>query len=107
GRLPVVSALNASARTKPHLILVALLLKETVIIWTSSGPCGWARGCQMRKTAYVYTLLDTCFAKLELPTFLGRSSGLMDDSDKVKVIIAHGAFKLSQVAPAAVSQKLD
>jgi hypothetical protein len=81
----------------------------------------------MRKTAYVYTLvsvfsliyifpfvlthvlpqLDTCFAKLELPTFLGRSSGLMDDSDKVKVIIAHGAFKLSQVAPAAVSQKLD
>lgn len=47
-------------------------------------------------------------AKLELPTFLGRVlPGLADDSDEIKVISHMMLFRLSQVAPAAVSQKLD
>ncbi|KAJ7920740.1 armadillo-type protein [Mycena leptocephala] len=118
-----LSALNSAARTKPHLIrehlpaLLPSLYKETIInpdlIRTvQMGP--WTHkvddGLDARKTAYetMYTLLDTCLAKLELPTFLGRVlPGLADDSDEIKVISHMMLFRLSQVAPAAVSQKLD
>ncbi|KAJ7037768.1 armadillo-type protein [Mycena alexandri] len=118
-----LSALNSAARTKPHLIrehlpaLLPSLYKETVInpdlIRTvQMGP--WTHkvddGLDARKTAYetLYTLLDTCLAKLDLPTFLGRVlPGLADDSDEIKVISHMVLFRLSQVAPAAVSQKLD
>ncbi|KAJ7231081.1 hypothetical protein C8J57DRAFT_1533894 [Mycena rebaudengoi] len=48
----------------------------------------------------MYTLLDTCLATLEPPTFSGRVlPGLVHDSDEIMVI--------SQGAPTAVSQKLD
>ncbi|KAJ7211033.1 armadillo-type protein [Mycena haematopus] len=118
-----LSALNSAARTKPHLIrehlpaLLPSLYKETIInpdlIRTvQMGP--WTHkvddGLDARKTAYetMYTLLDTCLAKLELPTFLGRVlPGLADDSDEIKVISHMMLFRLSQVAPAAVAQKLD
>ncbi|KAK7047997.1 Cullin-associated nedd8-dissociated protein 1 [Favolaschia claudopus] len=118
-----LSALNSAARTKPHLIrehlpaLLPSLYRETIInpdlIRTvQMGP--WTHkvddGLDARKTAYetMYTLLDTCLAKLELPTFLGRVlPGLADDSDEIKVISHMMLFRLSQVAPAAVSQKLD
>ncbi|KAJ7644420.1 armadillo-type protein [Roridomyces roridus] len=118
-----LSALNSAARTKPHLIrdhlpsLLPSLYKETVInpdlIRTvQMGP--WTHkvddGLDARKTAYetMYTLLDTCLAKLELSTFLGRVlPGLADDSDEIKVISHMMLFRLSQVAPAAVAQKLD
>ncbi|KAJ6521352.1 armadillo-type protein [Mycena vulgaris] len=118
-----LSALNSAARTKPHLIrehlaaLLPSLYKETIInpdlIRTvQMGP--WTHkvddGLDARKTAYetMYTLLDTCLAKLELPTFLGRVlPGLADGSDEIKVISHMMLFRLSQVAPAAVSQKLD
>ncbi|KAJ7366442.1 armadillo-type protein [Mycena albidolilacea] len=118
-----LSALNSAARTKPHLIrehlpaLLPSLYKETIInpdlIRTvQMGP--WTHkvddGLDARKTAYetMYTLLDTCLAKLELPTFLGRVlPGLADNSDEIKVISHMMLFRLSQVAPAAVSQKLD
>ncbi|KAJ6584561.1 armadillo-type protein [Mycena capillaripes] len=118
-----LSALNSAARTKPHLIrehlpaLLPSLYKETftnpdLIRTVQMGP--WTHkvddGLDARKTAYetMYTLLDTCLAKLELPTFLGRVlPGLADDSDEIKVISHMMLFRLSQVAPAAVSQKLD
>ncbi|KAJ6614944.1 armadillo-type protein [Mycena sp. CBHHK59/15] len=118
-----LSALNSAARTKPHLIrehltaLLPSLYKETIInpdlIRTvQMGP--WTHkvddGLDARKTAYetMYTLLDTCLAKLDLHTFLGRVlPGLADDSDEIKVISHMMLFRLSQVAPAAVSQKLD
>ncbi|KAF7297547.1 Cullin-associated nedd8-dissociated protein 1 [Mycena kentingensis (nom. inval.)] len=118
-----LSTLNSAARTKPHLIrehltaLLPSLYKETVInvdlIRTvQMGP--WTHkvddGLDARKTAYetMYTLLDTCLSKLDLPTFLGRVlPGLADDSDEIKVICHMMLFRLSQVAPAAVSQKLD
>ncbi|CAA7267741.1 unnamed protein product [Cyclocybe aegerita] len=118
-----LSSLNSAARTKPHLVrdhLVSLLpnlYKETIIdpalIRTvQMGP--WTHkvddGLETRKTAYetMYTLLDTCLAKLNLHEFLGRViPGLADDSDEIKVICHMMLFRLSQVAPAAVAQSLD
>jgi cullin-associated NEDD8-dissociated protein 1 len=85
-------------------------------------------GLEARKTAYetMYTLvwftafvcgclfdvwknkLDTCLTKLDLHEFLGRVLvGLSDASDEIKVISHMMLFRLSQVAPAAVSQRLD
>ncbi|KAJ3507237.1 hypothetical protein NLJ89_g6418 [Agrocybe chaxingu] len=118
-----LSSLNSAARTKPHLVrdhLVSLLpnlYKETIIdpalIRTvQMGP--WTHkvddGLETRKTAYetMYTLLDTCLAKLNLHEFLSRViPGLSDDSDEIKVICHMMLFRLSQVAPAAVAQRLD
>jgi len=118
-----LSALNSAARTKPHLIrehlssLLPSLYTETVInpdlIRTvQMGP--WTHkvddGLEARKTAYetMYTLLDTCLTKIDLPAFLGRVlPGLADDSDEIKVICHMMLFRLSQVAPAAVSLRLD
>jgi len=118
-----LSALNSAARLKPHLIrdqlrfILPNLYRETVInadlIRTvQMGP--WTHkvddGLEARKTAYetLYTLLDTCLAKLDLHEFLGRVlAGLSDDSDEVKVICHMMLFRLSQVAPTAVAQRLD
>ncbi|KAF9074038.1 armadillo-type protein [Rhodocollybia butyracea] len=118
-----LSALNSAARTKSHLIrdhlsfLLPNLYAETVvnqelIRTVQMGP--WTHkvddGLEARKTAYetMYTLLDTCLTKLDLREFLGRVlPGLADDSDEIKVICHMMLFRLSQVAPAAVSQRLD
>ncbi|OBZ78570.1 Cullin-associated NEDD8-dissociated protein 1 [Grifola frondosa] len=118
-----LSALNSAARSKPHLIrdhlpsILPNLYKETVInpdlIRTvQMGP--WTHkvddGLDARKTAYetLYTLLDTCLSKLDLHEFLGRVlAGLADDSDEVKVICHMMLFRLAQVAPTAVAQRLD
>ncbi|KAF9560250.1 TIP120-domain-containing protein [Agrocybe pediades] len=118
-----LSTLNSAARTKPHLIrdhLVSLLpnlYKETVVDPTlirtvQMGP--WTHkvddGLDTRKTAYetMYTLLDTCLSKLNLHDFLGRViPGLSDDSDEIKVISHMMLFRLSQVAPTAVAQRLE
>ncbi|KZT24708.1 TIP120-domain-containing protein [Neolentinus lepideus HHB14362 ss-1] len=118
-----LSALNSATRTKPHLIrehlgaLLPSLYKATVInpdlIRTvQMGP--WTHkvddGLETRKTAYetMYTLLDTCLAKLDLHEFFARVlNGLVDDSDEVKVISHMMLFRLSQLAPTLVSQRLD
>ncbi|KAJ3832369.1 armadillo-type protein [Lentinula raphanica] len=118
-----LSALNSAARTKSNLIrdhlsvILPNLYKETVInqelIRTvQMGP--WTHkvddGLEARKTAYetMYTLLDTCLHKIDLRQFLERVVlGLVDDSDEIKVLCHMMLFRLSQVAPAAVSQRLD
>lgn len=52
--------------------------------------------------------LDTCLSKLDLHQFLGCVlPGLADDSDEIKVISHMMLFRLSQVAPTAVAQRLD
>ncbi|KAI0358837.1 ARM repeat-containing protein [Trametes cingulata] len=118
-----LSALNAAARSKPHLIrdhlptILPSLYKETrvnpdLIRTVQMGP--WQHkvddGLEARKTAYetLYTLLDTCLSKLDLHEFLGHvAAGLADDSDEVKVICHMMLFRLAQVAPTATAQRLD
>ncbi|EIN13285.1 ARM repeat-containing protein [Punctularia strigosozonata HHB-11173 SS5] len=118
-----LSALNSAARTKPHLVrehlafIIPNLYSETVvkpelIRTVQMGP--WTHkvddGLDARKTAYetVYTLLDTCLPKLDINELLARVlSGLGDDSDEIKVICHMILFRLSQVAPTAVAQRLD
>lgn len=52
--------------------------------------------------------LDTCLSKLDIHEFLGRViQGLTDDSDEIKVICHMMLFRLPQLAPAPVSQRLD
>jgi len=114
---------NSAARTKPHLVrdhLVTLLpnlYKETfinssLIRTVQMGPWTYKvdDGLETRKVAYetMYTLLDTCLAKLNLNEFLERLiPGLSDDSDEIKVISHMMLFRLSQVSPAAVTRRLD
>ncbi|KAL1713631.1 armadillo-type protein [Schizophyllum commune] len=118
-----LSALNSSARTKPHLIrehlpkLLPQLYAETtikpeLIRTVQMGP--WQHkvddGLEARKTAYetLYTLLDTCLAVLDLREYLTHViRGLDDNADEVKVICHMILFRLSQVAPAAVALRLD
>ncbi|KAH8101480.1 ARM repeat-containing protein [Cristinia sonorae] len=118
-----LSTLNSAARAKPYLLVPHLsvitpaLYKELVInpelIRTvQMGP--WTHkvddGLEARKTAYetLYTLLDTSLSKLDLYEFFGKVlAGLSDDSDEVKVICHMMLFRLAQVAPTAVSQRLD
>jgi len=118
-----LQVLNSAARSKPHLIrdhlptILPTLYKETVvnpelIRTVQMGP--WTHkvddGLDARKTAYetLYTLLDTCLTKLDLHEFLGHvQTGLADDSDEVKVICHMMLFRLAQVAPTAVAQRLD
>ncbi|KAF4584667.1 hypothetical protein EYR40_004654 [Pleurotus pulmonarius] len=118
-----LSSLNNAARSKPHLIrehlasLLPNLYKETAINPTlirtvQMGP--WTHkvddGLETRKTAYetMYTLLDTCLTKLDLHEFLSRViPALSDESDEIKVLAHMMLFRLAQVAPAAVSQRLD
>ncbi|KAL4244143.1 CAND family protein [Abortiporus biennis] len=118
-----LSALNSAARTKPYLIgpylssILPSLYKETVLNPTlirtvQMGP--WTHkvddGLDARKTAYetLYTLLDTSLSKLDLHEFIGKVlAGLADDSDEVKVICHMMLFRLAQVAPTAVAQRLD
>ncbi|KAI0040026.1 TIP120-domain-containing protein [Auriscalpium vulgare] len=117
-----LSALNAAARTKPHLIrdhlpaILPNLYKETamkpeLIRTVQMGP--WQHkvddGLEARKTAYetLYTLLDTCLTKLDLNEFLKHVLvGLADGSDEIKVICHMMLFRLSQIAPTAVAQHL-
>ncbi|KAI6142115.1 armadillo-type protein [Pisolithus tinctorius] len=97
-----LSALNSAARTKVHLIrdhlpaLLQTLYSETVvkadlIRTVQMGP--WQHkvdeGLDARKTAWetLYTLLDTCLHKLDLPTFLTYLlPALSDPSDEIKVL---------------------
>lgn len=118
-----LSALNSAARTKAHLVrdhlstLLPNLYEETVvrpelIRTVQMGP--WTHkvddGLETRKTAYetMYTLLETCRAKLDMHEFVTHIlRGLSDDSDEIKVICYMVLVRLSQVSPAAVAQRLD
>lgn len=51
--------------------------------------------------------LDTCLSKLSLAEFLGRVVAALSDSDEIKVISHMMLFRLSQVAPGAIAQRLD
>ncbi|KIJ45062.1 hypothetical protein M422DRAFT_167119 [Sphaerobolus stellatus SS14] len=118
-----LSALNAAARNKPQLIrehlgsLLPPLYEQTVInpklIRTvQMGP--WQHkvddGLEARKAAYetMYTLLDTSLNKLDLHTFFSRvKAGLVDPSDEIKVLCHLMLFRLAQIAPTPMAQRLN
>ncbi|KAF9229840.1 TIP120-domain-containing protein [Gyrodon lividus] len=97
-----LSALNSAARTKPHVVrdhlptLLPILYAETkvnaeLIRTVQMGP--WTHkvddGLDARKTAWetLYTLLDTCLPKLDLPMYLTHLlPALSDPSDEIKVL---------------------
>lgn len=52
--------------------------------------------------------LDTCLTRLDLHEFINKvMQGLADDSNEIKVISHMMLFRLAQVAPTAVAQRLD
>ncbi|RHZ77030.1 hypothetical protein Glove_186g52 [Diversispora epigaea] len=117
-----LSTLNSAAHNKPYLIrdvldqLLPLLYSETeikdnLIHMVEMGPFKHKvdDGLDIRKSAYetMYTLLETCLDRLEIYNFLSRViSGLSDQHDIC--ILSHTMLiRLAQVAPTAVSQRLD
>ncbi|KAG9023812.1 hypothetical protein FRB95_012465 [Tulasnella sp. JGI-2019a] len=118
-----LSTLNAAARNKPHLVrdhlsnLMPLLYQETsqkpeLIRIVVMGP--WKHrvddGLEARKTAFetMYTILDTCLTKIDIHEFLSHViSGLKDEANEIKVLCHMMLFRLSQVAPTALSLRLD
>lgn len=118
-----LSTLNAAARNKPNLIqehlqkLMPVLyaetaLKQHLIKIVDMGP--WKHrvdeGLEARKTAYetMYTLLETCLRKLDINEFLSHVLvGIGDEANEIKVLGYMMLFRLSQVAPTAVAQRLD
>ncbi|KIJ68853.1 hypothetical protein HYDPIDRAFT_82664 [Hydnomerulius pinastri MD-312] len=109
-----LSALNSAARTKPHLVrdhlptLLPILYAETkvnpdLIRIVQMGP--WTHkvddGLEARKTAWetLYTLLDTCLHKLDLPTYLTHLlPALADPSDEIKVLSHLLLSRLSSIS---------
>ncbi|KAF8329094.1 TIP120-domain-containing protein [Cantharellus anzutake] len=118
-----LTALNAAARNKPKLIrehlasIMPLLYHETkinenLIRIVEMGP--WKHrvddGLETRKVAFetMYTILDTCVSNLDLHQFFTHVlEGLADESDEIKVLCHMMLFRLSQVAPTTVQQRLD
>jgi len=67
-------------------------------------------GLETRKIAFetMYTILDTCLSNIDLHVFFTHVlRGLADESDEIKVLCHMMLFRLSQVAPTTVSQRLD
>ncbi|CAK9779690.1 unnamed protein product [Cutaneotrichosporon oleaginosum] len=117
-----VAALNAAAQNKPSLIsdklstLQPFLYKETEIKeelqrYVQMGP--WKvledDGLENRKTAYetMYTLLATCFAKIDLPSFTDRVLAALRDVNEIKVLGLMLLLRLAELAPAIVKPHLD
>lgn len=117
-----VAALNAAAQNKPSLIadklntLQPYLYAETVIKedlhrYVQMGP--WKvledDGLENRKTAYetMYTLLSTCFAKMDRPAFTDRVLAALRDVNEIKVLGLMLLLRLAEQAPATVVPHLD
>ena len=66
-------------------------------------------GLENRKTAYetMYTLLGTCFTKVDLPTFTDRVMAALRDVNEIKVLGLMLLLRLGQLSPASVVPRLD
>ncbi|KIR30138.1 tip120-family protein [Cryptococcus deuterogattii LA55] len=117
-----LASLNAALQNKPHLIvdkldiLQPLLYQETYVKKelqreVTMGP--WKviedDGLENRKTAYetMYTLLGTCFSKIDLPTFTARVLVSLSDVNEVKILGLMLLLRLGQVSPESVIPRLD
>ncbi|KAI7907940.1 armadillo-type protein [Cokeromyces recurvatus] len=114
--------LNSAAHRKPYLIrntldqLIPLLYAETVVkeelIHTvEMGPFKHKvdDGLEIRKAAYecMYTLLSTCLDKVDVYGFLDHIRAGLDDQHDIKMLAYLMLVRISKVAPAAVSQRLN
>ncbi|ORY22630.1 armadillo-type protein [Naematelia encephala] len=117
-----LASLNAAIQHKPHLVvdrlaaLQPLLYKETIIKpelqrEVQMGP--WKviedDGLENRKTAYetMYTLLGTCFSKVDLPEFTDRVMAALRDVNEIKVLALMLLLRLGQLSPSSVIPRLD
>ncbi|ODN76121.1 hypothetical protein L202_06053 [Cryptococcus amylolentus CBS 6039] len=117
-----LASFNAAIQNKPHLIvdkldaLQPLLYGETFVRKELQrevimGP--WKviedDGLENRKTAFetMYTLLGTCFSKIDLPTFTDRVLASLSDVNEVKVLGLMLLLRLGQTSPEVVQPRLD
>lgn len=121
-RKPAMFAFNAAAHNRPALIrdhlpfLLPMLYKETVpreelLRKVSMGPFTVTTddGLDLRKNAFetMYTLLDTCFGKINLTEYIQRVIAGMQDEDGIKVLSSLMLVRLASLAPSQVAQHLD
>ncbi|GFZ51807.1 hypothetical protein JCM24511_09575 [Saitozyma sp. JCM 24511] len=117
-----LASLNAAIQNKPHLIidrlaaLQPLLYQETIVRpelkrEVMMGPFKMIEddGLENRKTAYetMYTLLATCFNRIDLPTFTDRVMAALQDVNEIKVLGLMLLLRLGQLAPTTVVPRLD
>nr|XP_018266798.1 tip120-family protein [Kwoniella dejecticola CBS 10117]OBR88956.1 tip120-family protein [Kwoniella dejecticola CBS 10117] len=117
-----LASLNSAIQHKPHLIvdklsaLQPLLYNETHIKKELQrevvmGPFKVIEddGLENRKTAYetMYTLLGTCFSKIDLPTFTERVMASLSDVNEVKILGLMLLLRLGQMSPTSVISRLD
>ncbi|KAK1926054.1 putative TIP120-family protein TIP120B [Papiliotrema laurentii] len=117
-----LASLNAALQNKPHLVIDRLatlqpfLYQETVVKpelqrEVQMGPFKMVEddGLENRKTAYetMYTLLGTCFTKVDIPTFTDRVIAALKDVNEVKVLGLMLLLRLGQLAPASIIPRLD
>lgn len=117
-----VAALNAAAQNKPYLVVDKLgalqphLYRETEIKpelqrEVQMGPFKVIEddGLENRKTAYeaMYTMLASCFNKIDVPAFTDRVMAALRDVNEIKSLGLMLLLRLANLAPAAVIPKLD
>ncbi|WVF66132.1 hypothetical protein IAT40_000871 [Kwoniella sp. CBS 6097] len=117
-----LASLNSAIQNKPHLIidklgtLQPLLYEETYVKKelqreVTMGPFKVIEddGLENRKTAYetMYTLLGTCFSKIDLPTFTDRVMASLSDVNEVKILGLMLLLRLGQLSPTSVIPRLD
>ena len=122
-RRVALSSLNSAMRTRPQLVrehlatLVPELYAQTAIDTSlvrivDLGPFKHRidDGLESRKTAFecLHTLLDTCLTQLALDDFVQHVlRGVTDDADEIKKLAYLMLARLVELAPAAVSPRLD
>ncbi|KAI8979576.1 armadillo-type protein [Mycotypha africana] len=114
--------INSAIHRKPYLArgvldqLIPLLYAETtvkqeLIHTVEMGPFKHQvdDGLEIRKAAFecMYTLLTTCFDKIDIFGFLEHVKGGLNDQHDIKMLAYLMLTRLSKQAPAAVSQSLD
>ncbi|KAL8293671.1 hypothetical protein RQP46_000372 [Phenoliferia psychrophenolica] len=117
-----LSSLNSAAHNKPHLLREQLstllpelysqtVVDESLIRIVEMGPFKHKvdDGLDIRKTAYecMHTLLDTCLKEIEIHEYLRRVLAGLSDEEDVKKLCYLMLVKLAQIAPTAVTQRLD
>ncbi|WWC66659.1 uncharacterized protein I206_100563 [Kwoniella pini CBS 10737] len=117
-----LASLNSAIQHKPHLIvdklntIQPLLYDETHVKKELQrevvmGPFKVIEddGLENRKTAYetMYTLLGTCFSRIDLPTFTERVMASLSDVTEVKVLGLMLLLRLGQMSPTSVIPRLD